>query len=116
MGNAGPQPKTVKEFQPLKHLTPPDWLGDEAKNHWNYHAKYLCENQLLSVQTAPNFALLCDLWERLTEFRGEPTSRTYLDLWRQYKADSKVWRLQPTTDFGKPIEHRAQLGKVWDEN
>lgn len=96
MGLRGPQPQLQLRSEPLHDLTPPDWLGEAAKSYWHRHAPQLVDNQLLTQQTADNFALVADLWERLQEFRGQATTRSYLDLLKSYHSMSKPYRMWPT--------------------
>jgi phage terminase small subunit len=96
MGLRGPQPTLKIRSEPLLDLNPPDWLGDEAKQFWSKHAHQLQENHLLTVQTVDSFALLADLWERVQSFRGETTTRAYLDTMKAFTSLAKNFRLLPT--------------------
>lgn len=116
MGTRGKLPSTILASKPLKDLTPPDWLGDEGKKHWIKHAQIHSKNGLLTVQTADSFALHCDLWERLMEFRGEPTSRSYLDTYARYVASAKLFRMFPTEKPSQDVEHRGQIAEEFKDD
>lgn len=111
MGCRGPLPQIKLRSNPLEDLAPPDWLGDEAKAYWHYHAEQLKQNQLLTRETAHAFADHCDLHQRLCDMRNGETTRVFLDLRKAFSASCKIWRVLPTekphvkedrfTDFGE---------------
>jgi len=96
MGLRGPQPTLKIRSNALEDLTPPAWLRDEAVSYWNRHAEQLQENHLLMRETAESFAIHCDLWARLCDMRGQPTTRAYLDLHKAFVTSSKHFRLVPS--------------------
>lgn len=95
MGLRGPQPQLKLRSQELEDLTPPDWLSDTAKQYHDKHAEQLKDNQLLTLQTSDSYAMLCDLYSRLQEFRGQATTRSYLDTLKAYTSLAKLFRLVP---------------------
>ena len=112
MGLRGPQPQLKLRSEPLHELTPPDWLGTEAKDFWERHSVQLKDNQLLTAQTADAFALLCDLWERLKMFHGETTCRSYLDTLKAFSSLAKTFRLLPTEKPHVKEDRFADFGEV----
>ena len=95
MGLRGPAPQLKIRSEELHDLTPPDWLGDEARAYHERHAEQLRSNHLLTVQTSDSYAMLCDLYARLQEFRGLSTTRSYLDTLKAYTSLAKLFRLVP---------------------
>ena len=85
----------------LQSLTAPSWLGQTAKDYWNRHAENLSSTGILTQNTAESFALLCDLWGRVRELEGTPTSRSYLDTVKAFVSLAKQFRLLPTE---KPVQ------------
>jgi hypothetical protein len=112
MGLRGPQPQLKIRSEPLADVTPPDWLGDVARAYWLKHAPQLVENQLLTTQTSDSFAAFCDLHERLMSFRGQPTTRAYLDTHSKYMACAKLWRLVPNEKPNVKEDRYADFGEV----
>jgi phage terminase small subunit len=95
MGLRGPQPTLKLRSEPLTDLAAPEWLSKDAAAFYSKHAKQLQENQLLTVQTADAFALACDLWARVQQFKGKETSRAYLDTVKAFLSAVKPFRLVP---------------------
>jgi hypothetical protein len=96
MGIRGPQPQLKLRSEPLTDLNPPDWLGDVGKAFWRKHSVQLKDNHLLTAQTADSFGILCDLWERVQSFKGQDTTRSYLDTLKAFTSLAKNFRLLPT--------------------
>lgn len=112
MGIRGPQPQLKLRSEPLADIAPPDWLGDEAKSFWRKHAGQLKQNQLLTSQTADAFALLSDLWERVQMFRGQGTTRAFLDTSKAFTSLAKNFRLLPTEKPNVKEDRFADFGEV----
>jgi phage terminase small subunit len=113
MGLRGPAPVIKIRSEPLQDLTPPDWLGnEEAKQFWSKHAHQLQENHLLTAQTVDSFALLADLWERVQSFRGQPTTRAYLDTMKAFTSLAKNFRLLPTEKPEVKEDRFADFGEI----
>lgn len=96
MGMRGPAPQLKLRSEPLHDMTPPAWLCETAKAYWSKHCHQLRDNQLLSVQTSDSYAVLCDLYARLMDFRGKETTRSFLDTLKAYQSLAKLFRLVPT--------------------
>lgn len=96
MGLRGPLPKTRTPAQPLTRQDAPDWLGKDAAEYWNRHSAGLTANGILTAATEDSFALLCDLWQRVREMEGSPTTRSYLDTVKSFTSLAKQFRLLPT--------------------
>lgn len=96
MGLRGPAPNIRLRQNALEDLTPPEWLGEDAVAYWLQHAQQLQENQLLTRETAESYAIHCDLWQRMCDMRGLPTTRAYLDLHKAFVTSSKHFRLIPS--------------------
>lgn len=115
MGLRGPIANLITtEPAPLSDLTPPDWLGDAAKEHWRIHSDYLVANKLLTTATAETWATCCDLWQRVCEFRGIPTSRIVLDTVGKYQSYAKLFRLIPVDKPGATPTSRFEQKKEFD--
>ena len=99
---------TTYQAPALEDLAAPEWLGTEAKAYWQKHAQNLAVNNLLNANTAESYALLCDLWARLKAFRGEATTRSYLDTVKAYTSLAKIFRAVPCDKPGAAVEHRHQ--------
>lgn len=109
MGQRGKLPALkVHQAAPLEDLTPPDWLGTEAKSYWEIHAEQLAKNLLLTTATAFSFALCSDLWGRIREMSGEPTTRSYLDTVKAFQSWAKFFRLVPCDKPGAPVKDRHE--------
>lgn len=109
MGQRGPLPNLTTYAAPaLADLAAPEWLSREGKAFWDRHCKNLALNNLLTTATADSFASVCDLWARLQAFRGEPTTRAYLDTEKAYRGAAKLFRLVPCDKPGTAVEHRHQ--------
>jgi phage terminase small subunit len=115
MGQRGKLPATISEQTPLNDLNPPDWLGKEARKYWRKHCQLLAKSGLLVVETAESFAVHCDLWERLQSFRGQPTTRAYLDTYSRFQSSSKMFRLLPTEKPAVAVDHRGQIAAEFDD-
>ncbi len=115
MGLRGRLPKLkLHPAEGLADLTPPDWLSDDAADYWQRHAQHLAKNQLLTAATADAFANHCDMWGRICLLRGEPTTKTYLDLQAKFRASEKVFRLVPIDKPGATPEHRHEDKSEFD--
>jgi P27 family predicted phage terminase small subunit len=65
-GNPGKRPLAADEPQPpAAHLTPPAWLGDLARAHWEETAPILAAHGLLTVLDVPAWSLACTAWSHL---------------------------------------------------
>lgn len=87
-------------------------MGDEGKAFYAKHAFQLKDNQLLTAQTADSFALLADLWERVHSFRGQETSRAFLDTMKAFTSLAKNFRLLPTEKPEVKEDRFADFGEV----
>lgn len=108
MGLRGPLPKLKVHAERLEDLTPPDWLGVEAREFWVRHAEKLRVNNLLTTATQDAFGIACDLYQRYRELRGEPTSRLTLDTAAKFQSYAKLFRLIPCDRPGAAVESRHE--------
>ena len=109
MGLRGPLPQTtVYQAPPLEDLSPPSWLCEVGKQHWQQHCEHAARNGLLTSATAQHFGLMCDSWARLFAFNGKPNDRLYDNAVKTYDRHAKLWRLLPCDKPGTAVDHRHQ--------
>jgi len=112
MGLRGPQPQLKLRSNPLEDLAPPDWLRADGRAYFLRHCDQLAENQLLTRETAESWAAHCDLYQRLCDMRGEPTTRAFLDLHKAFVTSCKFFRLIPSEKPNVKEDRFADFGEV----